>query len=106
MPALGRNGDMSQTTADVHGCRSCPHICSGPAVSGSPNVNVNNRAALRVGDTGVHAGCCGPNQWTAYAGSSSVFINGKAAVRQTDATKHCGGMGRLISASLNVSAGG
>ncbi|HEY4303243.1 MAG TPA: PAAR domain-containing protein [Gemmatimonadaceae bacterium] len=106
MPYVGRIGDLSQTPFDNHGCPSCPHPCSGPALVGSPNVNVNNKPALRVGDSGVHSACCGPNQWTAQAGSSSVYINGKPAHRLGDVVKHCGGVGKLITASSNVNAGG
>jgi len=108
MPALGRLGDNSQTAMDTHGCRSCPHPATGPAIGGSPNVNVNGKAALRVGDPGVHLAvrCCGPNQWNALVGSSSVFINGKPAHRLGDSVKHCGGLGRLVTASPDVTAGG
>jgi uncharacterized Zn-binding protein involved in type VI secretion len=106
MASLGRLGDISQATSDNHGCIACPHPVSGPAIVGSPNVNVNGRAALRVGDSGVHAACCGPNQWTAQVGSATVFINGKGAHRQGDAVKHCGSIGRLTNGSPDVSAGG
>ena len=106
MASLGRLGDISQAMADAHGCPACPHPVSGPAIAGSPNVNVNGRAALRVGDPGVHASCCGPNQWTAQAGSATVFINGKSAHRQGDAVKHCGSIGQLTIGSPDVAAGG
>lgn len=106
MPAQGRLGDMSQVPADVHGCPACPHPCIGPAIQGSPNVNVNGMPALRVDDKGMHAACCNTNMWTAQAGSSTVFINGKKAHRMGDADKHCGGMGQLIGGSPNVMSGG
>ena len=107
MPFLGRLGDISQAFADYHGCQGCPHVVAGPAIAGSPNVNVNSRAALRVGDSGVHdKACCGPNQWTAHVGSTNVFINGKGAHRQGDAVKHCGSIGRLTTGSPDVFAGG
>ena len=106
MASLGRLGDLSQAMQDNHGCPGCPHPVVGPAIAGSPDVNVNGRAALRVGDPGIHSACCGPNQWNALSGSSSVFINGKAAHRQGDNVKHCGSLGRLTSGSPNVSAGG
>jgi uncharacterized Zn-binding protein involved in type VI secretion len=106
MPPLGRLGDNSQSLGDAHGCKSCPHPSMGPAIAGSPNVNANGRAALRVGDAGIHTvRCCGMNQWTAQAGSSSVYINGKPAHRLGDAVKHCGSIGKLITASPNVSVG-
>ncbi|HEY5921447.1 MAG TPA: PAAR domain-containing protein [Kofleriaceae bacterium] len=106
MPAQGRLGDLSSVQADAHGCPACPHPGVGPAIIGSPNVNVNMMPALREGDTGIHMACCGPNTWTAQAGSSTVFINNKAAHRQGDADKHCGGMGKLVMGSPNVIVGG
>jgi len=106
MPGQGRLGDKSQTPADSHGCLSCPHTAVGPAVSGSPDVNVNGRPALRVGDSGVHAACCGPNTWTAQSGSGTVFINGKPAHRMNDVDQHCGGVGKLIEGSTDVIVGG
>jgi uncharacterized Zn-binding protein involved in type VI secretion len=106
MPAQGRLGDIGKCPADAHGCPSCPHGVQGPAVGGSPNVNVNGRAALRVGDPGIHGASCGPNTWTAAAGSGTVFINGKPAHRKGDMQTHCGGVGQLSSASGDVFAGG
>lgn len=105
MPAAGRLGDKSQVPADAHGCPACPHPSIGPAIAGSPNVNVNARPALRVGDSGVHAACCGPNTWTAAQGAPGVFINSKAAHRMGDSDNHCGGIGRLIEGSGNVFIG-
>ena len=105
-PAQCRLGDKSQVPSDGHGCPACPHNCVGPAVAGSPDVFVNSLPAIRVGDPGVHAACCGPNTWTAKDGSSSVFINGQAAHRKDDADTHCGGNGRMIEGSSNVFTGG
>ena len=79
-----RLGDKSNVPADAHGCPACPHPCVGPAIVGSPDVNVNNLPAMRVDDTGIHAACCGPNTWSAKAGSGTVFINNKAAHRLGD----------------------
>lgn len=105
LPA-GRVSDLSNVPVDVHGCPACPHVCVGPASTGSPNVLVNNLPALRVGDTGIHTACCGPNMWTAATGSAHVFINGMPAHRQTDTTAHCGGPGALITGSPTVLIGG
>jgi len=67
---------------------------------------VNGRPALRVGDPGIHAACCGPNTWTAAAGSGTVRINGKGAHRVGDRDSHCGGTGQMIEGSPNVFVGG
>jgi uncharacterized Zn-binding protein involved in type VI secretion len=105
MPGQGRLGDKANIPSDAHGCPACPHPAIGPAISGSPDVNVNGLPALRVDDAGVHAACCGPNTWQAAAGSCTVFINGKAAHRIGDATRHCGGSGKLVEGSANVIVG-
>jgi len=90
---------------DAHGCPACPHPAAGPAIQGSPDVNVNRRPALRVDDPGLHTACCGANTWTATKGSATVFINGKSAHRMGDQTRHCGGMGQLVEGSPNVIVG-
>lgn len=106
MPAQARIGDRSSVPADAHGCPACPHPAIGPAVVGSPDVNVNGKPAVRVDDTGIHAACCGPNIWKAVGGSATVFINGKRAHRRGDADQHCGGMGSMTEGSPNVFTGG
>ena len=106
MAGQGRLGDKAFNPLDVHGCLACPHPTTGPAISGSPDVNVNRRPAVRVDDNGVHAPCCGTNTWTALTGSDSVFIDGKPAHRIGDKTLHCGGRGTLIEGSSNVIVGG
>jgi len=106
MPAAARIADLSRCPADAHGCPGCPHNVIGPAVTGSPNVFINNMPAVRVGDIGIHAACCGPNMWKAAAGSSTVFINGKPAHRKGDMDTHCGGVGRMVNGSPDVNIGG
>ncbi|MCA9516225.1 MAG: hypothetical protein KC635_14880 [Myxococcales bacterium] len=105
MPEQGRVSDNAHCGADAHGCPACPHAVTGPGVSGSPNVFVNALPALRVGDPGIHAACCGPNTWEAVEGAPSVFMNGKKAHRKGDGTKHCGGDGELVVGSPNVFVG-
>jgi uncharacterized Zn-binding protein involved in type VI secretion len=105
MPPQGRLGDNSLVPVDVHGCLICPHTCIGPAISGSPNTLVNFLPALRVGDNGVHAVCCGPNVWIAAQGSPTVLINFRPAHRLGDMDAHCGGIGRLVQGSPNVIVG-
>ena len=106
MPGMGRLGDKSFAPADAHGCPACPHPVIGPAVTGSPNVLVNGRPALRVTDQGIHAACCGPNMWNAIIGSATVFINYLPAHRMGDTDMHCGGVGTLVEGSLDVIVGG
>ena len=101
-----RLGDKSDVPADGHGCPGCAHHCVGPATAGSPDVNCNGRPALRVGDPGVHSGCCGSNTWIATKGSTTVFINNKPAHRINDQDQHCGGVGKMIEGSKNVIVGG
>ena len=106
MPPQGRVGDKSFCPADAHGCLACPHPVIGPATAGSPNVIVNGLPALRVGDPGVHAACCGPNTWQAAKGSGTVLINNIPAHRLGDMDQHCGGVGNLVEGSPNVLVGG
>ena len=106
MPPQSKVGDKAFNPADAHGCPVCPHPVQGPGVNGSPNVLVNNMPALRVGDPGVHAACCGPNSWNVAQGSSTVFFNNIKAARIGDQTSHCGGSGNLIEGSSDVMTGG
>jgi uncharacterized Zn-binding protein involved in type VI secretion len=69
-------------------------------------VLINGMPALRVGDQGMHAACCGPNMWFAAQGSGTVSINDIPAHRLGDLTAHCGGVGNLIVGSPNVIVGG
>jgi uncharacterized Zn-binding protein involved in type VI secretion len=102
----GRIGDRAQSEPHAHGCPACPHTGVGPAVTGSHNVFVNNRPALRVHDSGVAAACCGSNLWRAVQGTSSVLINDRQAHRKGDGTEHCGyAPGRLIEGSPDVCFG-
>jgi uncharacterized Zn-binding protein involved in type VI secretion len=105
MQPQSRFGDKSLVPVDTHGKMCCPHKCEGPAMTGSPNVYVNKRPALRVTDMGVHAACCGPNIWIAMKGSNAVLINKLPAHRMFDLDQHCGGMGFMIEASDNVYVG-
>lgn len=105
MQPAGRLGDKSKVPADAHGCPSCPHDATGPATIGSSNVIINNRPALRVGDSGIHSTCCAANTWKAVAGAKTVFINGQSVHRKDDVVQHCGGTGKLIEGSSNVFIG-
>lgn len=82
MPAVVRIGD-----------NSTGHECYPPmsATTGSPDVFVNGRPVVRVGDYWNSHACPStpPHDGTASAGSSSVFVNGKAIMRVGDAIS-CG----------------
>ncbi|MBK9368589.1 MAG: PAAR domain-containing protein, partial [Deltaproteobacteria bacterium] len=71
-----------------------------------PNVLINGKAVLRIGDPGSHKVCCGSNSWIIAEGSSSVSVNDLPVARLGDSTLHCGGRGVLIQGSSNVNVGG
>jgi uncharacterized Zn-binding protein involved in type VI secretion len=102
MPAAARLGDKAQVDADAHGCPACPHPGVGPIVTASTDVFVNKKGAARQDDLGIHAVCCGPNNFTVVKGSPTVYVNGKPFARMSDNTKHCGGSGPIIEGSPNV----
>ena len=83
MQALCRLGDIAFCPSDVHGKPCCAggHSVSGPATTASPNVFINGVPALRVGDAGVHSGCCGPGTWVVSGGSAVVLITCIPAAR-------------------------
>jgi uncharacterized Zn-binding protein involved in type VI secretion len=106
MAGVCRLGDHAKAPLDAHGCPACPHPnVEGPALTASFNVFVNGAPALRKGDMGMHAACCGKNQWKVMRASGQVFINGQKMVRKNDPTRHCGGIGKMIEASGNVHDG-
>lgn len=102
MPAAARLGDNSQVDADAHGCPACPHPGVGPIAVGSPDVTINDLPAARQDDIGLHAACCGPNNFTIKKGSPSVYVNGKPLARMNDTCQHCGGSGPIIAGSPDV----
>lgn len=105
MPPASHVGNNANCPSDSHGNICCAHNVTGPSVGGSPNVFIHSRAALRIGDPGVHSSCCGPNTWNNAAGSATVFTNSIPAVRLGDATTHCGGSGMMIEGSGTVAFG-
>jgi uncharacterized Zn-binding protein involved in type VI secretion len=105
MPPASRVGDKANCPIDAHGKNCCPHNVIGPALSGSPDVSINGKPVLRIGDPGVHSACCGPNTWKCAAGSGTVVVNGLPVARLGDATSHCGGIGTMIEGSPDVSIG-
>lgn len=105
MRAVSRLADRSYVPKDSHGRGCCDHGAIGPAQTGSPNVFVNSRPVLRVGDTGVHSKCCGDNTWEAVQGAQRVIVNGRRVHRLGDEDRHCGGMGYMVDGSPDVVAG-
>jgi uncharacterized Zn-binding protein involved in type VI secretion len=103
MPAAGRVGDQARNAEGGDPC--CERPVEGPAQRGSPDVLINGRAALRVGDPGEHAPCSGKHAWKAEEGSRSVTINGVPAHRRGDVTTHCHGKGELVEGSPDVCIG-
>lgn len=105
MPKVCRVGDNANCPADSHGNKCCSHNVTGPAVSGSPDVTINGKPVLRVGDPGIHSACCGSNTWQCAQGSSTVFVNTIPVVRLGDTTTHCGGTGKMVQASPDINIG-
>ncbi len=106
MPKQSRVGDDAHCPSDSHGNICCSHSVTGPGTKGSPDVLVNGKEAMRIGDPGVHSSCCGSNSWVVADGSQTVFFNGIQASRIDDSTTHCGGSGALIAGSDDVFTGG
>ena len=97
MPPAHRRTDIGSG----HSCHFPPTLATG----GSPNVFVNNKPLMRVGDAYVPHGCpvCPEpvHGRKLAAGSSTVFINGKPAGRIGDAID-CGGQAQTGSANVFI----
>lgn len=59
---------------------------------GSLNVLCNDRQVARMGDSGMHQMCAGPNTFTISGGAKKTFVNNRPKARETDATIHCGAL--------------
>lgn len=98
MPPAHRKGDIGSG----HEC----HFPPTPATGGSPNVFVNGKPLMRVGDAYVAHPCvvghAPPHGRALAAGSATVFVNGQPAGRTGDAID-CGGS--ASSGSGNVFIG-
>lgn len=90
--------------ADIGSAHAC-HFPPTPATGGSPDVFVNNRPLMRVGDAYVPHGCPAcpqpPHPRALAAGSATVFINGKPAGRIGDAI-NCGGNAQTGSSDVFI----
>lgn len=95
MLAVARNGDT---------CTGHAGFPPRAALSGSPNVFINGRAAHRVGDEwATHCAGSSCHSSTLAAGSAKVFVNGQPLGRIGDAIA-CGSA--VAAGSANVFAGG
>lgn len=95
MPAVVRIADVCS------GHDACPPRA---AVSGSPDVYINGRAAHRVGDAWAAHGCPdhAPHGGVLSAGSATVYVNGRPLGRIGDPVS-CGSS--AASGSPDVFAG-
>lgn len=97
MPPAHRRGDIGSG----HAC----HFPPTPATGGSPDVYVNGRPLMRVGDSYVPHACvaghAGPHGRALADGSATVFINGKPAGRKGDAID-CGGQAQTASGNVFI----
>jgi uncharacterized Zn-binding protein involved in type VI secretion len=97
MPEAHRKGDIGSG----HAC----HFPPTPAIGGSPDVYVNGRALMRVGDPYVPHPCAvghaPPHPRNLAKGSSSVFVNGIPAGRKGDAI-NCGGEAQTASSNVYI----
>ena len=106
MAAATRIDDNTSGICDI-GCEQCPHSRTGTNSTGSPNVQINKKAAHRRGDTG-EISCPHGGSFQSTGGSSSVMINGRPATRIGDSTMcvACGQGGSHSNGSPNVFIGG
>ncbi|HEX4875986.1 MAG TPA: PAAR domain-containing protein [Chitinophagaceae bacterium] len=95
-------GSMAFCPADADGCPACPHPVTGPVITGNGNVLIDGMPVACEGDRGVHAGCCGSNNFVITGGDPEVIINGKKAAKIGSATQHCGGNGHIVSTGGGV----
>jgi uncharacterized Zn-binding protein involved in type VI secretion len=86
--------------------RALNSSANGTSATGSVNVLINNRPALRVNDSGVHhtGECCCP-EWHVTGGASRVQVNTFLMARVGDSTEHCSGSGQVTTGSSNVLVG-
>lgn len=77
---------------------------SDPSVTGSRDVLINNRHALRFGDIGVRGAHEGV-KWESVQGAPRVLINNQHAHRMGDEIDYHDGRGQLIHGSSNVLIG-
>lgn len=97
MPEAHRKGDIGSG----HAC----HFPPTPATGGSPDVYVNGRPLMRVGDPYMPHACvvghAPPHPRNLAKGSASVYVNGIPAGRKGDAI-NCGGEAQTASSNVYI----
>jgi uncharacterized Zn-binding protein involved in type VI secretion len=100
MPAQTRQGDIGAG----HAC----HFPPSPAIEGSPDVEIDGKPAMRVGDAYAPHACptcpAPPHPRRLAVGSPTVFINGRPAGRVGDAID-CGGSAATGSRTVFLDEG-
>ena len=71
---------------------------SGPVITGSPDVLVNNKRATRVGDRGRHS----RGVFTIITGRPDILINGKKSAFKGSKTNNHRGSGTIVTGSKDV----
>jgi len=89
-------GCQAYCPADSHGAPTDPMPAIGRIINGCPDVLVNGKPAVCVGEKGTQCCCSGPNTFEVVEGNPEVLIYGKAAAEMGDATRHCGGNGHIV----------
>ena len=101
MPEAHRRTDIGSG----HGC----HFPPSSATGGSPDVFVNGKPLMRVGDSYQPHGCgvcpAGSHGRALAQGSATVFVNGRPAGRIGDAID-CGGQAQTGSADVFIGDSG
>lgn len=94
--------DKSQCTTYMYDCSVYPNPVHAPTLSGSPDLLINGKPGLRVGNNGIHASCYPADTWQVIEGSPNVSMNGKPSHRLDDEDQHSGEIGRMMEGSPNV----
>jgi hypothetical protein len=92
-----------------HGrCPRCKHTVVGPPITGASQTFIDRCRAVRIGDHGVHALCCGLNHWIALQNlvDHQVNVEGSPIFCTGDITLHCFiSLGMQVRGSKDVRVG-
>jgi uncharacterized Zn-binding protein involved in type VI secretion len=98
MPGITRFGDNSEAHPGIHGFRAQK------VGEGSPNVRINGKKVIRVGDIWVDGHSPTPDDEKVLVGSPNVRVNGAFVARKGDTIANCGV--KVFQSSPNVFANG